>query len=68
MLDFDFDDIDEALDSDNDSVILYGKKKKSKRLDVSQLSTEEANALLAQYHRKRKAFTEEQNGFKMGKL
>ncbi len=30
MLDFDFDDIHEALDSDNDSVILYGKKKKSK--------------------------------------
>ena len=78
MLDFDFDDIDEALGSNDDSGIVYGKKKKSKRSpkkegkrksathddggperpDVSQLSTEEANACLTQYCKERKAFTD----------
>ena len=78
MLDFDFDDINEELDSDDESVIDYGKKKKSKRSpkkegkrksathddgdperpDVSQLSTEEANARLTQYCNERKAFTD----------
>ncbi len=31
MLDFDFDGIDETLDSDDDSIIAYGKKRKANK-------------------------------------